>query len=826
MVGREAESTRLRAVLREAFAGRGQTVALLGEAGIGKTCLTADVGVQAEGWGGRVLVGRAWEAERAFPYGPWVDAFRQGGVIAEEQVGNIDPVWRAELSRLFPELGRGDSAPAAATEDPLRLLEAIVVLLRTLAASRPLLLVLEDLHWADEMSLRLLSFLVRRVSAVPILTLVTAREEEIDDAPILRDLLRRPEVARLPLTALSPEDTRALVATLVPDGEHRHARGSLAEQIWAASEGNPFLAIETLRALDEGVTPSASGELPVSERVREVIRVRLEKLGREARQLVATASVVGRQVEWALLSKASGLGETEAAEALEELVRRRLFRVENEQFDFVHARIREVVYGDLLIPRRRLLHRQVAEALEMLHDGDLDAHAVALGQHYHEAQEWTRALAFLRQAGKAAMAHSAYREAATFFEKALETRQRLPLDRQGLEESIDLRLQLRLCLTPSGDHEQRCLTLLEEARDLAQRLEDRRRLADILIGTSFHHWVSCDFETGRAVVEQGLVLAQADGSRAQVAEARIRLGRILIPLGRYRDALDELAKAGEMIVEPQSQGLGATILAPCQIAFYEASSLVELGEFAAARARLEPGIALAEARNHRHSLALTLTGRGLIELRRGTPDLAVPTLRRSLTLCEQIDYRVLVPVTKTLLAQALLETGGDDEALALLREAVATRHGPWQRTSVVALGAACLRAGGIDEARDLADQAIAAARKAAERGTEAWALWLASEIARSAVATDLDVSITAYRAALDLAGSLEMRPLVAHCHLGLATLHAEASDAVRARDHARQAAALYSEMDMPAWLARAQADQLNMGGARRTPHAPRAPAAE
>ena len=163
------------------------------------------------------------------------------------------------------------------------------------------------------------------------------------------------------------------------------------------------------------------------------------------------AAVIGREFDFALLQRASGLTEREAAEGVEELVRRRMLHGVDEGFDFTHDRIREVVYGGLLPPRRKLLHGDVAVALEALTAGALDPPAGALGMHYRHAEVWDKAVFYLREAGVKASARSSNREAVAYFEQALAALSHLPETRETLEHAIDLRFDLRTSLFPLGE---------------------------------------------------------------------------------------------------------------------------------------------------------------------------------------------------------------------------------------------------------------------------------------------------------------------------------------------------------------------------------------
>jgi len=175
---------RVRQAWAAAGRGHGQVVVIVGEAGIGKSRLLAEVVAEAAQQGGRVLLGRCYESEQILPFGPWVDAFRTGRVIGDEAVlGQLNPAWRAELGRLVPEVA--ESGGPAPTGDRLHLFESVVHVVEQLAVQQPTVLGLEDLHWADEMSLRLLMFVARRIRAAPVLLVTTVREDEAASGEVL-----------------------------------------------------------------------------------------------------------------------------------------------------------------------------------------------------------------------------------------------------------------------------------------------------------------------------------------------------------------------------------------------------------------------------------------------------------------------------------------------------------------------------------------------------------------------------------------------------------------------------------------------------------------
>ena len=415
LVGREAELAWLRRVRVQAWDGQAQVVLMMGEAGVGKTRLLEEVATEAAD-GGQVLMGQFHETEQVLPFRAWIDAFRTADIAAA--LGDLG-AYRGEVARLFPELG----PPPRMAANSVRLLDALLGIIDRLAARRRLLVVLDDLHWADEMSARLFSFIGRRIRQRPMLLIGSVREENLADAKMLRQALaeldREGRLLRLSLSPLSQVHTVALVRSLLRRGAAEASVERLGEQVWRSSEGNPFVIVETVRELLDGAAPGgASGEV-VPRRVRDLVLARLERLAEGSRRLAAVASVIGRDFSFALLERSAALGVAETAEGVEELVRRRLISVTGERFDFTHGHIRRVVYDELLASRRRAIHAAVGAALETLHAKSPDEVSDRLAYHALQADQPERALRYLLQAADRARTAGAHRDEGSFLTQAL-----------------------------------------------------------------------------------------------------------------------------------------------------------------------------------------------------------------------------------------------------------------------------------------------------------------------------------------------------------------------------------------------------------------------
>lgn len=805
IVGRDGELEQLRHALKRASQGEGAVALIQGDAGVGKSRLVEALLAEAVNADGHVLLGRAHESEQVLPFGPWVDALRAGRVVPD-LVQELNESWRTELARLFPEVGQPNREPTAA-EDYVRLFEALARTVHHLASGWPLLLVLEDLHWADEMSLRLLVFLARRMVDWRVLVVATVRAEELAEASILRrtiaQLGRQPRFLSLDLAPLSEAETVALVRALAKTGTDEPAVARLGEQLWRASEGNPFMIVETLRALRDQPVGEAQGALAVPPSVRELIAGRLERLSERGRRLTAVASVIGREFDFALLERAAGLGGPEAAEGVEELVGRRIFHVVGERLDFTHERIREVAYEQLLAPQRRLWHAAAARALEELHPDDLITHAPALGRHHHASEVWDRAHFYLAHAGAAAAARAAHREAIACFEQALSALGHLPPSAETTTCGIDLRLDIRHSCVPLLDHG-RIIEHLREAEAAARSIGDRSRLGWVVVYRTHGLFLAGDSHGALEAGQQALAVAQGVGDPSLQESAHVYLGQVHHWVGNYRRGAELLrrnvtSQEGELA----RRGLGArqyvntrTFLAWC---------LAELGEFSEAIERADEAIRAAESRASPYDLVYAYSGAGLAHLRQGDAERAITMADRAVELCQGRDFSALWAIPASILGLASALAGRLDHASALLERAVevaSTLGAP----VLGFLGEVYLLAGRLEEASAQATRALALAVEGKERGWEAWARRLLGEIAARDPVAQAGRASEAYLAAMVLADDLGMRPLRAHCHLGVGRLHRRVGRHQEAREHLTTATTMYREMGMRFWLERAEGE--------------------
>jgi DNA-binding SARP family transcriptional activator len=816
LLGRNAELAILDDALSRSLAGEGRLVAVLGEAGIGKSRLAAEIASIAASRRCQIMLGRCYETEQALPFAPWVDALRSGAVTERDAVvTGLAPVWRAELARLLPEVGSG--GPVTRTDaDPRNLFEAVVQLLHHIAADRPLVLMFEDLHWADEMSLRLLAFVGRRVSGRRTMLLATARDEDLAQAPLLgqtlAELERDQRLVRVTLAPLSREGTMALTSWLMTRGRLPADVAAIEEQVWRASEGNPFVAVETIRALRQEPGSRSDDRAVLPSRVHELIAQRLARLGPPSRQLVAVAAVVGRQCGFPLLQRAADLPELDAARAVEDLVRQRVLHQSGDGLEFTHDRIREVAQAELLGPHRVILHRRIAESLEALPADPRGADPLVVGTHYRAAQVWDKAARYLAEAGHAAWGRVAKADAAQCFQQALDALARLPDSRQKGEQAFEITFALGRVVFSTGDLGQ-ALAHYRAAEALARTLGDDRRLSQVLGGMLYLLSSEGLHAEASELGERALALARTVDDRALQAWIGIGLGRAYFALGRYRSGIERTRwlVAMDAGTPLDASARAVTLLPSVGSRTWLALCLARIGEYGDALAAAEDAIRCAERADNGQARVWAYYTRAYIHLTRGESELALALLERALPLCRNGEVPLYYPRVLGALGYTRALQNCPAEAVELLEQAVAESraiHLVYGYANLVTwLGVACLGTGRIDEAARLAADAVALARERGERGDEGWALRLAGDAAARRKPPEVAAAAAAYRQALDIAEALEMRPLAARTQLGLGALAAGTRNVREARAMLARASELFGQLGIARW--QQEADSLS-----------------
>ena len=469
-----------------------------------------------------------------------------------------------------------------------------------------------------------------------------------------------------------------------------------------------------------------------------------------------------------------------------------------------------MAYGSLLQESRRALHARIVEVVETRYADRLGEQVERLAHHSIRGEAWPKAVAYLQAAGVKAAGRSAHREAVAHFDQALGALGHVSERRETLERAVDLRLDLRNSLLPLGEFE-RMLACLRDAEALATALDDQDRLARIFCYMTEYFWVTGHPELAIPPGQRALALATALKEFAVQVETNFYLGAAYHSMGDYQRSMDFLrwnvtSLEGDLIRERFGLPFLPAVVARTWLVW----CLAELGEFAEAISRGEEAIPIAEAVDHGFSVIDAYLAAGLGSLYKGELGRAIRVLERSLAECQRRHIPLLFPWVAPYLGYAYTLSGRVAEAIPLLERAVeqATSMGMFvlQSKRVALLSEAHLLAGRLEEATALAGRALHLAREHKERGQQAYALRLLGEIGSRRDPPDAGSAETHYRESLAIAEELGMRPLVAHCHLGLGTLHSKMGKREEARAELAAAIDLYRSMEMSFWLPRAEAE--------------------
>jgi class 3 adenylate cyclase/tetratricopeptide (TPR) repeat protein len=816
-VGRQQELAALGQALERARAGHGEVVAMVGEAGVGKSRLLYEFVHSHHRRDWLVLESASVSYGKATPYFPVIDLLKRYAHVEDHddlrtirakvtgQLVTLDAALQDTGPALLSLLDAlPDDSPFLQLDPPQRRQRTLTALKRVLLREsqvQPVLLIFEDLHWIDSETQALLDSMVESLPTARLLLLLNYRPE------YQHGWGSKTYYTQLRLDPLPPVSADALLHALLGDTPPLEP---LKRLLIARAEGNPFFLEESVRTLIEtGFLVGERGAyrlakplsgLQVPATVHAVLAARMDRLPPEEKHLVQTAAVIGTEIPLPLLQAIAEVPEVVLhrsmahLQAAEFLYETRLFP--DHEYTFKHALTHEVVYGSLLQERRRVLHARIVEALEHFAPDRLAEQVERLAHHALRSEVWDKAVEYCRQAGEKAMARPAYREAVEYFEQALSALPHLPEMRDTIEQAIDFRLALRSALLPSGALG-RILELLHEADTLATTLDDPRRLGQVSRFLSLHFYYRGAHDQAIAAAQRTLALATANREVDLRALANSYLGRAYHAQGDYRRAINCLGlTVASLDGARRYERLGQIILPAVLAHTYLAWCHAELGTFAEGMALGEEGLRIAQAVNHPVSLMWAYHGIGLLALRQSDLPRALPPLEQAMGICQDTDFPVWFPPLADALGAAYTLGGRVADAVPLLTQALeqatAMETVFMQALCGLSLGEAQVLAGRLEEEHQ-------------ERGHQAYALRLLGNIAAQRNSPEVESAEAHYRQALALADELGMRPLQAHCHRGLGTLYATTGQRQQARAELDAAIALYRAMDMTFWLPQAQA---------------------
>jgi tetratricopeptide (TPR) repeat protein len=820
-VNREAEFDQLDRAKQIVGSGHGQAIAIVGEAGVGKSRFV-DQFMQAQhatDW--LVLESNSASYERTTPYLPVIELLRQYfNISSQDSTGSIRQKVAEKILALDPSL-EDVTAPllhlldSLEDQHPFRFLDvierrqqtyqAVIRLLLKETEKRPGLVVFEDLHWYDSLTLGLISDLFAAAQAARLLLVLTYRPGHVGpwkDHPNFRELRLDPLSAANLLEFL-----RALLGS-------DQSLGTLKYFVAERASGIPLFVEEIVRTLIEtDVLDGARGSYRVARSfsgsdvpptLQAVLAARIDALPTAEKRLLQEAAVVGQDVPFSLLRSICGLtdevlrhrlGNLQAAEFLYPT---QLFP--ELQYSFKHSLTRDVAYSGVLRDRRRAIHSRVLDAIETVYADRLAEHVERLAYHAESGAIWDKALEYLQRSGLKAYSLCAHADAAQFFERALKILKELPETADNLRQAVDLRFELRNALLPSFETD-RILRSLDELDPILARLGDKQRSAQYAAFRCNQHYLIGQQRQAIEFGDTGVRLARECGDGVVLGQSLFRLGQSYHALGEYRQAILLLEQGLEFNPEELRHDRHSLSMIPSVLnRTWLAIAQVECGDFSAGISHAKRALALAEAAEHQLSALPGWLSIGYALSRKGEIQAAVGALERGLALCDRWSFRVWHIRLVSALAVAYARSGRLAEALQLAGQAVTDSEKMRlivdKPTLLIRLGQVSLVARQSEEALKLGKRAAAIAMAHEAKGDEAWARFLIGRAYWVSEPKDLDESEKELNIALHLATACEARPLVAFCNTTLCGIYATRGDQARAKEFDAAATATYRALGM------------------------------
>ena len=719
-VGRSHEVGLLNGLIAQLTAGAGHTVLIEGEPGIGKSRLLREVERHAQSQGLPTLVTNCYEIERATPYQPVIDLIlRALDHLSDAALRTLAPVSLAELAALVPEIGaRFAGLPQLSNDFPqarrARLPRAVEQLLDASRGGLPLVLMVDDIQWADDASAQVFHYLARHAAAHPMLVICAYRDEDVDSderlARWVESLRRDADARRVPLARLGASDTETLVAALA---DPKLGAAGLAGRLHRETEGNPFFLISILQSLSEGETqlePRASGAAGwLPDALRAAVRVRLAHVPKALRPVLEIAAVLGRRFDFDTLFDVTREPEEQLLAAVEALVKRHLLCEEPEGgvYDFSHDKVREVVYRDIGGARRRWLHRSVAEALECRGEGETHERDAQLAEHYERAQHWSKALRYLVLAGVRSQALFAMRDALHWLDRAVALAESHP---HALDESQRLAIyERRGAARAQAGQTQGAVADIRRVIDAARAGGERAKTRDALIQLGMAYRRADAYDEATACLSEALAESLAMNDERHAADTLYHLGTVAWSTGQndqairfHQQAVDICERAGfaDLVAVQASHGRGEAHFANAEPALaiacysrslalargigdksYESENLMMighacvgtkgLGDYPRATANFEAALEIARAADLQWHIGPTLLGLDHVRACTGRYGEAWSGMRKTLRRLDGLGQPRYQLIAHDFLGHLLLDLGLNELALDQLERGLA-----------------------------------------------------------------------------------------------------------------------------------------------------------
>ena len=724
-IGRSNDLTILHTLIDEAKNGNGQVLLVSGEAGIGKSRLVTEAKTYAT-HSMCILQGNCFESDQSYPYAPVLDLLRTFfNTHALKDFLQSSGSIASEFIKLFPELDIGLLDMSVLSEgDPQqekrRLFAALAQFFIYQATKQPVLLIIEDLHWADDSSLEFLLYLSRRCANQPMLMIFTYRDDEIHAnlRHWLAQLERERLIQELALTRFSPNDVEAMLNAIFHKRYSRHL--DLLDSLYTLTDGNPFFIEEILKSLIAGGelvftdgkwVGRPANELHIPRNIQDAVQQRIVRLSEAAREILTIASVAGQRFDFALLQQLTNHDEQQLLALMKELIAAQLVIEElADQFAFRHALTRQAIYTDLLARERRALHKAIAETMERNYATTLDAYLAVLAYHFYKAEVWDKAFQYGQLAGEKALSLYSPRNAIEQYSQALHAAQHLTISPPST-----LYRKRGQAYETSGDFEH-AQSDFKQALDIARNVHDGVAEWQSIVDLGFL-WSERDYEQAGTYYHQAIELARTLNDPKLEAHSLNRMGNWHMNIEQPLEALRYHREALTVFQELHDQHGIAETLDLLGMTSYLGGDLVQ------GTAYYEQAIALFRELDDRNGLTSSLATLALCGPTYQTDTMVsaaslekvIQDTEQALKIAREIDQRPAEAYALFQLALCLGSQGEYGRALETVQQSLdiaeEIEHRQWQTAAQTVLGGIYNGLLAYPQAREHFEQALTLAHE-------------------------------------------------------------------------------------------------------------------
>jgi DNA-binding SARP family transcriptional activator/tetratricopeptide (TPR) repeat protein len=776
LVGRNREFDQVLESWRSVVKGRPRLLVVMGDAGVGKSRLISELAQKARTDGAVVASTRCFGMARTLALKPVADWLRHPRI--QRSLATLDEIWRVEVDRLLPGAAGGtNGGKERPLAEPVVASRAMVDAWRRhrffeglargiLAVGQPTLLVLDDLQWCDDETTAWLPFLLSRAAGAPLLIAATARRDELAEnaevSRLLPALRSAGSLIEMALPPLGRDGVRALAASLF---ERELSDGEVSLLI-TATAGYPLYVVEAVRSaseLDLGGGLSSLGDLS------SVLRRRLEAASPQAREVAGLASAVGRDFTLDLLTEASDLTVDTVVRSVDELWRHGIFREHASGYDFSHDLVRDAAYASVSPPQRWLLHRRIAQSLQILHSEREDEVAAQLAEQYDRGGRSDRARHYYRRAAQLAAAVFANSDAVRCFRRCLGLVSQQPAGRARDEEELDLLLEMAPPLNAiHGYSSPQLQATLERSAQLAEKLSRPREVMLCFVGLSAVRFVQGHVTDAHQFAIRALDLAEVEPKTT--GQAHLMVAGSLTSLGRLDEALDHFERCRKLSRGSVSLIVGT--LPEVHGLAWSAHAQWLLGNPEQAVGKCREAVELARAKGHPYSLAVALgyaaTTHQLVQDRAGAGEAA----RELISLCERYAFSFYGQWGVVIDGWVR----GGEAGVARIQQGIDKLRSAGQQARMpywlYLLAEVMVQTERSAAARGILDAALAEA----EQHDERW--WMPEVLRARARLLSRDAAVPILRQAAILAKSQHSRVLQARCEHDLAELGIDVEESV------------------------------------------------